>query len=69
MTARPHQPAPGTRLRYRDWGRIHPGIVQSTPTQRADDSFTIQDIAPPFGCIQAWPGDPRILSAEDDDAG
>lgn len=50
-----------------DWGRVHVGIVQATPTQHGDDSFTVQDIFPPYGCIQARPGDPRILPAEDDD--
>ena len=65
MTARPQQPAPGKRVRYVDWGRVHVGVVQAVPTQRGDDSFTVQDIAAPFGCIQSWPGDPRILDDAD----
>lgn len=63
---RPQRPAPGTRVRYRDWGRVHVGVVQATPTQHGDDSFSIQDVAEPYGYIQAWPGDPRILPDEDE---
>lgn len=67
MTGQPQRPAPGTRVRYRAWGSTHVGVVQTTPSLRGDDSFTVQDVAPPWGCIQSWPGDPRLLPAEDDE--
>lgn len=60
------RPEPGTTVRYKTGGRTYVGMAHATPAQHGDDSFPVQNLAPPYDYIMARPGDPRILADEDD---